>query len=122
MQNDAGSYCCKIVNKKGSDFTKGVLLMRTKRNVILDPQVPENMSLESIRKLENRHVVEKQIAEEPVYPPKFLKPIESLNINESSIAHFETRECWFDSNRLNRFAATVLHLFEIKLIEQIFQD
>lgn len=71
--------------------------MRTKRNIILDPQVPENMSLESIRRLENKHVVQKEIAEEPVYPPKFLKPIESLNINESSTAHFETSKHPFES-------------------------
>lgn len=87
-----GEYICKILNKHGSDITKGVLLMRTKRNIILDPQVPDNMSLESIRRLENRHVQQQEIAEEPIYPPKFLKPIESLNINESSIAHFETSE------------------------------
>lgn len=65
--------------------------MKTKRNIILDPQVPDNMSLENIRRLENRHVVEKEIAENPIYPPKFLKQIESLSINEQQTAHFESR-------------------------------
>lgn len=91
LQHDAGEYTCRIMNKLGEDYTKGVLKMRTRRNIILDPQVPDNMSLESIRRLENRHHVRKEIVENPIYPPKFLIPIQSVSIPEGAVAHFETR-------------------------------
>lgn len=91
LEHDAGEYVCKIINKLGSDITKGVLRMKTKRNIILEPQVPENISLENIRRLESRHVVEREIVENPIYPPKFIIPIQSLTVNESDVAHFESR-------------------------------
>ena len=100
LEQDVGEYTCKIVNKYGSDITKGILRMKTKRNVILDPQVPDSMSLENIRKLENRHIVEKEIVENPIYPPKFLKPIENLSLNEGSVAHFESRLIPTNDNKL----------------------
>lgn len=91
LEHDVGEYVCKIFNKLGSDITKGVLRMKTKRSIILDPQVPENISLENIRRLENRHIVGKEIAENPIYPPKFITPIQPLSVNESSSATFECR-------------------------------
>lgn len=95
LEHDSAEYTCKIINNLGSDITKGALKMRTKRGIILDPQVPDKMSLENIRRLENRHIVEKEIIEDAVHPPKFITPIQPVSLNEGSVAHFETRLCKF---------------------------
>ncbi|XP_050422457.1 titin isoform X5 [Adelges cooleyi] len=89
---DSGEYICRATNKWGTAITKANLTCTAKLNVILDSQLPDGMSGEKLKALEQGPVQEKIVPDEiEAIPPKFLSQIESATVEEASSVHFETR-------------------------------
>ncbi|XP_054706308.1 titin-like isoform X2 [Uloborus diversus] len=89
---DAGEYMCRAINKWGQDTTKAVLKIKSKRNIIMDSQLPEGMSAEKLRELDFPPQQEQPIEEVKAQPPKFITQIQPQeNLQEGDSAHFECR-------------------------------
>lgn len=73
---DSGEYICRATNKWGTAITKAKLTCTAKHNVILESQLPEGMSGEKLKALEQGPVPEKEIKDEiEAMPPKFLSQV-----------------------------------------------
>lgn len=89
---DSGEYTCRATNKWGSATTTAKVTCSTKRDIILESQLPQGMSGEKIKELEKGRVSDVP-NEEPVVssPPKFITQIQSHTIEESESIRFECR-------------------------------
>lgn len=73
---DSGEYICRATNKWGTAITKANLTCTAKLNVILDSQLPDGMSGEKLKALEQGPVQEKIVPDEiEAIPPKFLSQV-----------------------------------------------
>ncbi|XP_067120871.1 titin [Centruroides vittatus] len=89
---DSGEYLCRATNKYGSDTTKAVLKIKSKRDIIMDSQLPEGMSAEKLRDLEYPPAYEAPSEETPLQPPRFVTQIQPQeNLHEGDSVHFECR-------------------------------
>ncbi|GIY11090.1 titin, partial [Caerostris extrusa] len=89
---DAGEYMCKATNKWGQDTTKAVLKIKSKRDIIMDSQLPEGMSSEKLRELDFPPQQEVPPEEFVAQPPKFITQIQPQeNLQEGDSAHFECK-------------------------------
>ncbi|XP_023947919.2 titin [Bicyclus anynana] len=89
---DAGEYTCRATNRWGSATTTAKVTCSTKRDVVLESQLPHGMSGEKIKELERGHVRDAP-KDEPLVssPPKFITQIQSHTIEESESIRFECR-------------------------------
>lgn len=77
---DSGEYICRATNKWGTAITKAKLTCTAKHNVILESQLPEGMSGEKLKALEEGPVQNKEIKDEvEAMPPRFLSQVIPLN-------------------------------------------
>ncbi|XP_022243271.1 titin-like [Limulus polyphemus] len=89
---DSGEYVCCAMNKWGKATTKATLKVKSKRDIIIDSQLPMGMTADKLRELEyplQREALEEEVS---LLPPRFITQIQSLeNLNEGDSAHFECR-------------------------------
>lgn len=88
---DSGEYICRATNKWGSATTKATITCKSKRDIILESQLPQGISGEKLKELERGPVTEAHKEDKPMSPPKFITQIESVTIDESESVHFECR-------------------------------
>ncbi|CAG0890532.1 unnamed protein product [Cyprideis torosa] len=89
---DSGEYVCVATNKWGQAKTTAKLTCRGKMNVVMESQLPEGMSAEKIKALDEGPDVAKAVSEEPSNePPKFVEHINNLDIAEGERVIFEAR-------------------------------
>ncbi|GFY64285.1 titin [Trichonephila inaurata madagascariensis] len=89
---DAGEYMCRATNKWGQDTTKAILKIKSKRDIIMDSQLPEGMSSEKLRELDFPQQREVAPEEFVPQPPKFITQIQPQeNLQEGDSAHFECK-------------------------------
>lgn len=73
---DSGEYICRATNKWGTAITKAKLTCTAKHDVILESQLPDGMSGEKLKALEQGPVQEKIVKDEiEAIPPKFLSQV-----------------------------------------------
>lgn len=89
---DSGEYTCRATNKWGSATTTARITCSSKRDIILESQLPQGMSGEKIKELEKGRASDVP-KEEPVIssPPKFITHIQSHTVEESEGIRFECR-------------------------------
>ncbi|CAN8024063.1 unnamed protein product, partial [Ixodes persulcatus] len=89
---DSGEFMCRATNRWGSDTTKATLKIKAKKDIIMDSQLPEGMSMDKLRDLEYPVVHEQPQKDEEVVMPRFITQIQPQeNLNEGDSAHFECR-------------------------------
>lgn len=92
ITEDAGVYTCKAINAAGSDETIAAVDITRKPSVIMEQQLPANVSLDNLRKLENRAPPELEVPVKSLQPPQFITQMMPLNdLKEGDAAHFECR-------------------------------
>lgn len=73
---DSGEYICRATNKWGTAITRAQLTCFAKQNVILESQLPDGMSGEKLKELEQGPVKPQEIRDEiEAMPPKFLSQV-----------------------------------------------
>lgn len=73
---DSGEYICRATNKWGTAITKAKLTCTAKLNVILESQLPDGMSGEKLKALEEGPVQNQEIKDEiETMPPRFLSQV-----------------------------------------------
>ncbi|XP_043190339.1 titin-like isoform X4 [Amphibalanus amphitrite] len=89
---DSGEYVCRATNKWGTASTKATLICKAKRDVQLESQLPQGMSGDKLRALEEGPKLGEPAAPQPdAEPPRFIKEIENVDICEGETAFFEAR-------------------------------
>lgn len=89
---DSGEYMCRATNRWGSDTTKATLKIKAKKDIIMDSQLPEGMSVDKLRDLEYPAPQEESVTEVEPVKPRFITQIQpQQNLNEGDSAHFECR-------------------------------
>lgn len=92
---DSGVYTCKAKNKYGEAITTCTINVEGKRSVILESQLPQEMSggIDKIAQIEeNAHRIPAQIVEKEIaQAPEFITQPQDQSLNENAMAHFECR-------------------------------
>lgn len=88
---DSGEYVCRATNRWGSATTTATVTSTSKRNIVLDSQLPQGMSGEKIKELERGPISEIPKEEPAMAPPKFITQIQSHTVEESEAIRFECR-------------------------------
>lgn len=98
MTRDSGNYTCKAVNKHGEAQVSCNVQVKSKQNIITDPQLPRSFrtGTDSILKLEenrwNRRTEHDFMGDEvEAKSPMFVTKIKDVNVNEGAPAHFDCR-------------------------------
>lgn len=88
---DSGVYECRATNKWGSACTVAKITVKSKTNIILDSQLPEGMTAEKLKQLEQGPVSAAPKEDVKFGPPKFITQIESQTVDEADAIRFECR-------------------------------
>ncbi|XP_015783235.1 titin isoform X1 [Tetranychus urticae] len=92
LPRDTGEYVCRATNKFGTDVTKAVLKVKSKRDIILDPQLPPEFSVDKLKQLDMRSKSVAIEEESKLQAPRYITQIQSLeNLVEGDSAHFECK-------------------------------
>jgi hypothetical protein len=91
FKRDSGVYTCRAINKNGMAETKSVLTCKSRKDVNIDSQLPQGMSLEKLKELEKGRVGSHVEEEAEVTAPKFITQIESRSVGEGEPVHFNCR-------------------------------
>lgn len=97
MTRDSGNYTCKAVNKHGETTVACTVQVKSKQNIVTDPQLPRSFKsgTDSILRLEEnrmrRHGDMDMGDEIDARPPMFVSKIKDVNVIEGQPAHFDCR-------------------------------
>jgi hypothetical protein len=91
FKRDSGEYKCVAINKCGSAEISVNLNCRSKKDVIIDSQLPDGMSMDRLKELEAKKREARTEEETPITAPKFLTQIKPRMVGEGEPAHFECR-------------------------------
>merc|ERR1712241_682734 len=91
FKRDSGTYTCKAVNKNGSAEVCATLTCKSRKDVNIDSQLPQGMSLEKLKALENKRAGSAIEDEAEITAPKFITQIESRAVGEGEPVHFNCR-------------------------------
>jgi len=95
MTRDSGSYTCKAVNRHGESSVSCNIQVKTKQNIVTDPQLPKSFQTgtDSINNLEERMWKREDISYEEMEnrPPIFVTKPHNVNCYEGQPAHFDCR-------------------------------
>merc|ERR1712038_232524 len=91
FKRDSGKYTCRAVNKNGTAETTATLTCKSRKDVNVDSQLPQGMSLEKLKELENRQQGSNLEDEAEITAPKFITQIESRAVGEGEPVHFNCR-------------------------------
>merc|ERR1712226_938302 len=91
FKRDSGTYTCKAVNKNGSAEVSATLTCKSRKDVNIDSQLPQGMSLEKLKALENKRDGSTLDDEAAITAPKFITQIESRAVGEGEPVHFNCR-------------------------------
>merc|ERR1712212_854501 len=91
FKRDSGKYTCRAENKNGSAETTATLTCKSRKDVNVDSQLPQGMSLEKLKELENRQQGSNLEDEAEITAPKFITQIESRAVGEGEPVHFNCR-------------------------------
>merc|ERR1711981_1027509 len=95
LTRDSGNYTCKATNKHGECSISCNVEVKTKQNIITDPQLPKSFrsGTDSINRLEeSRWRREEMVTEEfEGHAPQFITKIQDVNVIEGQPAHFDCR-------------------------------
>lgn len=98
---DSGEYICRATNKWGTAITKAKLTCTAKHNVILESQLPEGMSGEKLKALEEGPVQNKEIKDEvESMPPRFLSQVIILYIKTKKKILFSLDNFYLNNNTI----------------------
>ncbi len=92
FKRDTGIYTCRATNRHGSAETTANLTCKSKKDINLDTQLPEGMSLDRLKELEQGKVdVKAEVESAEITAPKFITQIQSRAVGEGEPAHFNCR-------------------------------
>jgi len=91
FKRDTGVYKCVAKNRCGTAEVTANLTCRSKKDIIIDSQLPQGMSTERLKELEQRKAEAAAEADSEVTVPKFITQIQSRAVGEGEPAHFECR-------------------------------
>ena len=97
LSRDSGNYTCKAVNKHGEASVACNVQVKSKQNIITDPQLPRSFKTgtDSIMRLEEnkyRRGEHEMMADDGEgRAPAFITKIKDINIHEGQPAHFDCR-------------------------------
>ena len=91
FKRDSGTYKCVAINKCGSAETTVNLICKSKKDIIMDSQLPNGMSMDRLKELEARKQEAKSDVDSPITAPKFITQIKPRMVAEGEPAHFECR-------------------------------
>merc|ERR1712158_26372 len=91
FKRDTGVYKCVASNRSGSAEVTVNLNCRSKKDIILDSQLPQGMSMDRLKEIEARKAEVAADADEAITAPKFITQIKSRAVAEGEPAHFECR-------------------------------
>ena len=91
FKRDTGVYKCVASNRCGSAEVTVNLNCRSKKDIILDSQLPQGMSMDRLKEIEARKAEVTADEDAAITVPKFLTQIKSRAVGEGEPAHFECR-------------------------------
>merc|ERR1719312_1668960 len=91
FKRDTGVYKCVAKNRCGTAEVTANLTCKSKKDIIIDSQLPQGMSTERLKELEQRKAEAAAEADSEVTVPKFITQIQSRAVGEGEPAHFECR-------------------------------
>ena len=91
FKRDSGSYKCVAINKCGTAEVTCKLACKSKKDIIIDSQLPSGMSMDRLKELEARKADAKLDEEAEISMPKFITQIKPRAVGEGEPAHFECR-------------------------------
>jgi len=91
FKRDSGEYKCIATNKCGSAEVTVHLTCKSKKDIIVDSQLPQGMSTDRLKELEAKKYKASQEEETEITVPKFITQIQSRAVAEGEPAHFECR-------------------------------
>jgi hypothetical protein len=91
FKRDAGIYTCRATNKYGSAESTATLTCKSRKDVNLDSQLPQGMSLEKLKELERGRGGSNVEEEAEITAPKFITQNESRAVGEGEPVHFNCR-------------------------------
>ena len=75
---DSGEYICRAVNKWGFATTRAKLTCNSKRNIVMDSQLPSGLDAQKLSELERGPIrPNTDKADAPTGPPKFISQVSS---------------------------------------------
>jgi len=91
FKRDTGVYKCIAMNKCGKAEITANLTCKSKKDIIIDSQLPQGMSMDRLKELEARKAEAAAEEETEITVPKFITQIKSRAVAEGEPAHFECR-------------------------------
>merc|ERR1712158_214503 len=91
FKRDTGVYKCVASNRSGSAEVTVNLNCRSKKDIILDSQLPQGMSMDRLKEIEARKAEVSAEEDAEITVPKFITQIKSRAVAEGEPAHFECR-------------------------------
>merc|ERR1712088_1266169 len=91
FKRDTGVYKCVASNRSGSAEVTVNLNCRSKKDIIMDSQLPQGMSMDRLKEIEARKAEVATDEDAEITVPKFLTQIKSRAVGEGEPAHFECR-------------------------------
>merc|ERR1712055_471415 len=91
FKRDTGIYKCVAINKCGKAEITANLTCKSKKDIILDSQLPKGMSADRLKDLEKGKAEDRSEMEAEITAPKFITQIKSRAVGEGEPAHFECR-------------------------------
>ena len=91
FKRDSGTYKCVAINKCGTAEVSCTLSCKSKKDIIIDSQLPSGMSMDRLKELEARKAEAKLEEEAEITVPKFITQIKPRAVGEGEPAHFECR-------------------------------
>ena len=92
FKRDSGTYICRATNRCGTAEAKATLTCKSKKDINLDSQLPEGMSLDKLKELEKGKRQDRtEEVEAEITAPKFITQLKSRAVGEGEPAHFNCR-------------------------------
>ena len=92
FKRDSGLYTCRATNRYGTAETTANLVCSSKKDINLDSQLPQGMSLDKLKDLEKGKAELRGIDDDaPITAPKFVTQIQSRAVGEGEPVHFNCR-------------------------------
>uniref|UniRef100_A0A1I8N5F2 Ig-like domain-containing protein n=2 Tax=Musca domestica TaxID=7370 RepID=A0A1I8N5F2_MUSDO len=87
---DSGEYTCRATNKWGTATTTAKVTCKGKSNIVYDTQLPDGMTAQKLKELEQGRIPDVPKEEEVDFgPPIFVTEIASTTVEEAEAVRFE---------------------------------